>query len=327
MTKSENKRILVTGGAGFVGAHLVRRLTERGYEVHLLMRPSTNTRRLRYGDIQYRVKYQYGDLTDEKSIRDLIQKVQPQGIFHLGASTIMSGVAASPEEVMRVNFSGTVNLLNACQNIPYDFFINTGSFSEYGSYAVPIKESFNCVLPDPEDKSYAYAKSKLMTTMECQRQSLHNEKPIVTFRLFTPYGPYIQKGRLMYNVLANALYHADIKMTSPEIVRDFIYVDDIVDLYLEGATRAVEYRGEIFNVASGVKTSLDEVVQRALAATKSKSRVIWNALPSVSYDSDMIQADMTKTFSSFRWRPRYSFEAGLQKTAKWFKENLNFYQT
>ena len=116
-------------------------------------------------------------------------------------------------------------------------------------------------------------------------------------------------------------------MTSPEIVRDFIYADDIVDLYMESALRAREYQGEIFNVASGVKTSLGEVVERALAMTKSRSRVVWNALPSVSYDSDTIQADMTKTFSCFRWRPRHSFEAGLQKTTKWFKENLNFYQT
>ncbi len=301
----KNKRILVTGGTGFIGSNLVRRLISEGANVFILAREKSNFSRI--NDVLEGVRIRISDLSDASRLKKIVQEIKPDGIFHLGAITIMSGVMVEPEKVMQINFSGTKNLVEALSQTNYDFFINTGSFSEIES----------------QDD---YSKSKLLSTEFSSDYAKKHGKSIVTLRLFTPYGPFIQKGRLIYNVLTNAMKGEDIKMTSPNIARDFIFVDDIVDLYFESARMAGGNKGEIFNAGTGVKTTLKEVADIALKITGSKSRVLWGVLPAVSYDSDKIQADMTRTFSKLGWKPKIDFETGLKKTYKWLRENISFYQ-
>ncbi len=314
----KNKKILITGATGFIGSNLAKRLVGSGHEIHTFIRKSSNFWKL--DDIMEKVVVHEADLSDNFSkIKRIVEDINPNGIFHLAASTIMSGVMASAEEVWKINFLGTNKLIHSLENIDYEFFVQAGSFSEYGLKNSPIKESERC---EPGDE---YGLSKLATTLLCRLTAQRHQKPIVTFRIFTPYGPFIQNGRLVYNALLGAMKGEPIKMTSPLITRDFIYVDDLVDLFIEGADRAGEYKGEIFNAASGEKTTLEEVIRQALVVTGSKSLAEWGALPNVSYDSDRWQADMTKTFQSFNWRPQTVFSSGMARTHSWLKENLHRY--
>ena len=317
----KGKRILVTGGTGFIGTNLVRKLMDYGADVYIL----TSSLTRRQNDFE-KVSGKTtpllvrGNLKVDGNINDLIRQVRPDGVFHLATSTIMSGVAAPYKELVETNVLGTHNLIDALADIDYKFFINVGSFTEYGFQKGPIKETDRC---EPTDD---YSATKLASTLYAQRVARTHGKPIVTFRVFTPFGPFIQKGRLVYNVLLNAMKGTPIRMTSPYVTRDFVYVDDLVDLFIEGAERAYAYRGEIFNAASGVKTTLQEVIQEALVVTESKSPVEWGVLPNVSYDSDIWQADMSKTFGSFKfWRPQTTFSSGMARTHSWLRENLHRY--
>lgn len=306
------KKILITGANGFIGSHLTRRLMNGGNEVHILLREKSDTRKL--VDILPRLNIHHGDITDSAFLKKLVSDIRPEGIFHLAASTIMSGVRTSNDELIRINMTGTANLIDGLDNVNYDYFINTGSFFEYGFKDEPMKELDIC------EPTELYSITKLAQTLYAQAAAKMKNKPIVSFRIFTPYGPGVQEGRLVYNVVYNALLNKDINLTKPSTVRDFIFVDDIVELYLEAAGKAQYLKGEIFNAGSGVKTSLELFVEKVMKITDSKSKVNWGAYSPVYYDSDMWQADMAKTFSKFIWRPHYDIDSGIKKTVDWFKE-------
>lgn len=305
--------ILVTGGAGFIGSHLVRKLVASRHAVSVLVRPGTDLSRIK--DVLPSVRRFVGDLTDRKAMEAIVNKADPIGVFHCAVSNMQRGIAAPDEEVIRNNMLGTVNLVAALQQTDYHFFVNTGSFLEYSMGSRIQKESDRC---EPME---LYSVTKLAATLYGQMVARRDKKPIITFRLFSPYGPAMQKGRLLEAVISRALCNQNIPMTEPHIARDFIFVEDIVDLYLEAMERAGEMRGEVFNAGTGDPTTLQELARLVVRMTDSTSEVKWNALPRVSYDSDTWRADMEKTFSRFTWRPKHSLETGLQKTAAWVYAN------
>lgn len=305
------KKVFITGAAGFVGSHLVRKLIKDGYGVHILIRPSTDLERIH--DVVPSINLHTGDLADRDGIRRILHGIKPDGIFHLAVSTIASGVTAPADDVIKSNFLGTVNLIDAVRDIDIKFFINTGSFMEYGSKSVPAKESDLC---EPME---LYSITKLAGTLYASAMAQSAQKPIITFRLLTPYGPFIQKERLIYQVIASALKGSDISLTEPHVARDFIFVDDIVSLYQEAADNAQKFAGKVFNLGSGKLTTINKLLDCVLQYTASSSKVKWGDFPSVSYDKRMWLPDMEKTFSHFSWRPKVTLEDGLEKTIEWYK--------
>jgi len=307
------ENILVTGAAGFIGSTLVRKLVEKGHKASIVVRKETNLWRL--GEAAEKITRFDADLTDLESIKTVVSKINPTGVFHLAASNIQSGVTAADDEVIRTNVLGIVNLLKALEGAEYKFFINTGSFLEYRGEERPLKES------DVSEPGELYSITKLAATLYGEAIARRAKKPIITFRIFSPYGPGMQKGRLLEALISKALKNEPIAMTNKDVTRDFVFVEDIADLYIEAMDKAMENKGEVFNLGTGVITKLHEVVDLVIELTNSKSMVAWNSLPSVSYDRALWQADMTKTFSHFDWRPKFTFESGVRKTIEWYKKN------
>jgi len=307
-----SKKIIVTGGLGFVGSHMVRRLVKEGYNVTIFAKKTTDTDKI--SDVLPSITILHEDLSDPIRLSKRVGEIMPTGIFHFAASNIQSGITSSNEDVIRVNISGTVNLLSCLSKIPYDFFIQTGSFLECGEKKHPLREND---FPEPSD---LYSISKLAGTLFGQAEARKNNKPILTFRLFTPYGPDIQKGRLVRNVIENALKNEPIHLTSPNITRDFIFTEDVSDLLFSAIPHAKAFSGEIFNLGSGTSSSIETLVNEVLQITDSKSKVMWGAFHSVAYDSDTWCADMSKTLSSFSWQPKNTLHEGLIKTINHFKK-------
>ena len=304
--------IFITGATGFVGSHIVRKLVSQGSDVHILIRPKSDLWRLK--NLVPKITIHYGDLTDRFALEKIIAEVKPKGIFHFGVASIVSGLGAESETTIATNVFGTVNLMDVAASVPYDFFVTMGSFLEYGFKDHAIAEDELC------QPGELYGVTKLAGTLYGQALARTAGKPIVMFRLFTPYGPYNEKERLTHKIIAAAFADKEIALTHGTVSRDFVFIDDVVELIFEAAEKALKYRGEIFNIGSGVRTPISDVVSYIVKKIGSKSEVKWGTFRTVSYDGDLWQADMTKTFSHFSWRPKVSLEEGLDSTIEHFKE-------
>lgn len=311
-----NKRILVTGGSGFIGANLVRRLVEEGYKPIILIRKESNLWRIK--DLLNKVTILETDLLDYKKLEKNLKQIKPQIIYHLAVYGAYQGKQKDINSLFDINIIGTVNLLTVCCLMGFDYFINTGSSSEYGIKNYPMKEN------DFLQPTNLYGMTKASATLASYVFSLKHKLPIVTLRLFNPYGYYEEKIRLIPSLILAALSNQMVKLSHPDYVRDFIFIDDLLDPYLyflEGK----KYYGDIINIGSGQQTSIVETVRITESVLKRKLNIAWATHLSNQLEPKMWQADISKAKKLLNWKPKITLIEGLSKTVSWFKENINLY--
>jgi nucleoside-diphosphate-sugar epimerase len=315
MKSLKKKTILITGVTGFVGSNLLRRLSNSGADLHVITRESSNLWRI--GDLINDVKRFTPDLTDFDSIKKVIHEINPDIIYHLAT------YGGNPRQdnfrqIIESNFFGTVNLINACKETGFDLFVNTGSSSEYGIKTVPMKEND---LPEPRNN---YGISKIASTLYCQSVALNENLPVVTLRLFSPYGDFEDSSRLIPSVILSCLRGKNPEISSSEFVRDFIYVEDVIDLY-EQLSDADTLSGNIFNAGSGKQHTVGEVVDTIIKITGNQVKPIVGLPQRWLNEPKSWQADMSKTFKSLNWEPKYTLDAGLTKSVEWFENHQHLY--
>ena len=310
-------KFFITGGTGFIGSALVRSLIKKGESVVIFKRDKTSFWRLK--DISKECEIITGDLRD-KSLKSKIKKIKPTYIFHLAT------YGAVPEEddtdnLIDVNIKGTINLFEAAKGVDVKLFVNTGSSSEYGVSKRAIKES------DPTFPINDYGISKLAATLYSKKEAERYLLPSITFRLFSPYGYFESSKRLIPSVVINALQNKTISVGSPNNVRDFIFIEDVVNAYLL-ATKAQHLPGSVYNIGSGQQHNVSDVVKCILHKSKSQSNVNWGAVKNQKrqIEPKKWQANITKAGKNFYWKPTYSFEEGIVKTIDWFYRNKSLYE-
>jgi len=308
-------KVLVTGATGFVGANLVRRLLREGYDVHILSRVSSN--RWRLADVLSQLHDHTVDLRHEKGLKRLVERIDPDIIFHLANVGVYGGVTAPDRDYIEANFVGTVNLYNACSDVSYRCFVNTGSSTEYGPKIQPMKETDVC------EPINMYSVTKCAATLYGSYIAKTEEKPTICLRLFTPFGPYDEKTRLVSYAVVNALRNEDLNLADPKAARDYIYIEDVLDVYLKSVEKASEFRGEVFNVGRGSETAISYIVNKVIELTHSKSKVNWRATGGRAWDSDKWEADIEKTSKTLGWKPAHTIDEGIRKTIDWFRSNLH----
>lgn len=314
----KSNRVLITGATGFVGSNLARKLLQDGHEVHILSQPSLNKWRLI--DVLPKLNEHVGDLLEAEELKRLIREIKPEIIFHLAAAGVFGGVSPSEEELIKVNFLGTVNLINACDEINYKCFVNTGSSSEYGPKDEPMKETDIC------QPINTYGISKLAALLYGSFIAKTKNRPIIGLRLFSPFGPFDTNQRLIPYVIIKALQNEEILLSNAKGVRDFIFTEDLIEVYLKSINLASQFKGEIFNLGSGKETPVSQIVEIISELTNTKSKIKWDQAPHRPWDTAHWQADINKISDCFNWNPGYSLKQGLEKTIQWFKNNLFLYK-
>jgi nucleoside-diphosphate-sugar epimerase len=302
-------RCLVTGGGGFVGANLARRLLRDGHEVHLLLRGKEGLWRL--VDVLDQLIIHVVDLGQE-GLDKIIKPVQPQWVFHLAAHGAYSW-QTDLDQMVRTNFQGTVNLLRACLASGFESFVNTGSSSEYGYKDHAPKET-EC----PEPNSH-YAVTKVAATLFCQHIARSEKAPILTLRLYSIYGPYEDPNRLMPTLISRGLKGELPPLVGPQTARDYVFVGDTVEALLLAAQAARINSGKIYNLGTGVQTTLQQVVDVARRVLAIPTEPVWGSMPQRQWDTNCWVADSHLIRHELGWSPRYSFETGFREMVNWHR--------
>lgn len=309
-------RVLVTGSTGFVGSCLTRRLVEMNKEeVHIFTRVNSN--KWRIADLLGRVRNHEVDLLDAAIVEKTVAQIRPTIIYHLatyGGFVSQKNTAL----ILESNLTGTVNLLKACEKTGFDYFINTGSSSEYGIKSEPMNETG--ILEPVGD----YGVSKAAATLFCRSRGIEKDLPIITLRLFSPYGPWDDPQRLIPYVIKSLFRGESPKLSTPKSVRDFIYIDEVLDVFLK-IIKAPVTGGEIFNIGTGVQHSIGEVVSIVTKIIGNGIKPIWGKATSQRPEPVSWVADIHKAKTELGWFPSISLRIGLNKTVEWFKQNLKLY--
>lgn len=316
MNQKNKKTVFITGASGFVGANLVRALLKKKYDVHIFTKSDKPSWRLK--EIWSLVTNRKGDLTNISSIKKALSKTNPDYIIHLAAYGAYH-YQDDLEKIIQVNIEGTKNLLEASREIPYKCFINTGSSSEYGYKDRPMKETDSC-----NPVSY-YGVTKLATTNLCRVFAQINNKPIVTFRLFSVYGPYEEPTRFIPAIMNSLINRQEIKLTSGDQRRDFIYSDDVSDAYVAALKLGKKIQGETINIGTGKEHTNDTVVKELFKVTGQRTEVKKGAYAKRTWDTPHWKADISHSRKILGWQARRTLAQGLDESHVWFQKNIGFY--
>jgi UDP-glucose 4-epimerase len=303
------RRVLVTGGAGFVGGAIVRRLVDAGARVTVLDDLFTG----RAETIPTQAEFVRGSVTDQALVRDLVAHTSL--VFHMAARNIIASTA-NPRDDFETNIGGTLNVLVAARETGPDRVVYTSSTSVYGNpRSIPINEDDSLVPITP------YAVSKLSGEHYCLAFYESYGLPVATVRYSNIYGPGQRPDNPYCGVVSKFLTncHQGIPLTvhgDGEQTRDFTYIDDAVDATLLAATHP-RAEGDVFNVGTGIETSVNrlaELVGRAMGRDFTIEHIDRR-------DIDNIRrrvVNIEKMRRMLRWAPQVTLEKGLRQTAEWY---------
>jgi nucleoside-diphosphate-sugar epimerase len=301
--------VLVTGAAGFVGANLVRALLERGAEVHVILRAGASAWRL--VDVQDRLRRHEGDLLEADFVDAAVAAARPALVYHLAAHGAYER-QAQPRRILDTNIVGTLNLIEACERHGVSLLVGTGSSSEYGFKSRPMCED------DVLEPASYYAVGKAAQTHLCRLAAQRGRLRTVVLRLFSVYGPWEDPARLVPTIIRRARAGLPLDMTAPDIVRDFIYVDDVLEAMLD-VPALQQVSGDVVNRATGVQTRLDEFVALVRELLASRSEVRWGGTRPRGWDTTCWVGDPARARARLGWSARRSLREGLGRMAEWMQ--------
>jgi len=309
----QKKRILVTGAAGFIGSHLVRRLLREGSHVIILYPPGIVPRRL--GNLPDSVTVVEVDLRDLKKLQHSLPDLNPQVVFHLAA---LVDVARSWDLVgimIENNLIGTLNLLTALKDNKPETFVNFASSEEYGTQTSPLSETMREMPTSP------YSFSKTATVFLCQMATRIFDFNIINLRLFPTYGPGQESSMLIPSAISHLLKEGVFSMSHGEQLREFNYIDDVIEAILRAAACKSLY-GDIVNIGNGEPVQVKTVVEIIQNLINHDTTVHRGACSLRKGEGGSSFCENNKIRLLTDWSPKVSLNSGLQITVEWFKKHL-----
>lgn len=329
------KNILITGGAGFIGSHVVRLMVNKYPQYHIV-----NLDALTYAgnlenltDIEYKTNYEFvkGDITDAKLVSRLFATHRFDGVIHLAAESHVDRSISNPLEFINTNILGTVNLLNAARMEWKDVmngkrFYHISTDEVYGS----LGETGLFTETTPYDPRSPYSASKASSDHLVRAYFHTYGLPVVISNCSNNYGPNQFPEKLLPLAINNILNNKPIPVYGKgENIRDWLYVEDhaaaIDTIFHKGKL------GETYNIG-GINEwknidlihLLCKVMDKALGRTPGASEQLITFVKDRAGHDQRYAIDSSKLMHELGWKPSLQFEEGLEKTVSWYLENQNW---
>jgi nucleoside-diphosphate-sugar epimerase len=317
MKTLKNKKVLITGGGGFIASHLTKRLLAEGTKLFVLTKYACVIENVRLANIWDKVNIIESDLRNPDSLKK-VKLIRPDIIYHFAAYNHVGDSFDNVSEAIDVNSKGTVNLLDAYED--YERFIYISSSEVYGHQRlVPFREELK---PNPISP---YAVGKYSGELYAKMKHLVYKKPIVILRPFNAFGPFQSPRAIIAEIIIKCLKREDILTTGGIQTRDFNYVENLIDGFISAGFMK-KAMGEIINIGSGKEISIKELVKKIHKLTHSKSKLYIGKLPYRPTEIWRMAACNKKANELLGWRPKVSFEEGLIKTIDWYKKFNNLFK-
>jgi nucleoside-diphosphate-sugar epimerase len=221
--------------------------------------------------------------------------------------------------ILETNVAGTAHLVEAGIKSGLELFINTGSSSEYGVKNSVMRES------DRLDPATLYGVAKAAASLYCQQAARRHGLPLVTLRLFSPYGYFDEGSRAVSSLILSGLRQGIAAIRAPRAVRDFIFIEDVLEAYEKVLAGRGCRDGSIFNIGLGRQCSIKKLAGIITREMGGLRLVASPAKKPAGMEPKHWVADITKARAGLHWKPATPLEEGLRKTIAWFRNNQEFY--
>ena len=308
--------VFVTGATGLLGSWLVEALAVRGASVTCLVRDWVSRSRLLQSGALSSINIVRGELEDHDLLTRVLNEYEIDTVFHLGAQTIVGTASRSALSTFESNVRGTWNLLEACKTCSklVKRVLVASSDKAYGAHEhLPYTEDMPLQGRFPYDVSKSCADLIALSYFHTYRV------PVAITRCGNLFGGGdLNFNRLIPGTIRSVLHdEAPIIRSDGTFIRDYFYVRDAVEAYLQLAERLPEFAGQAFNFGNETPLSVLEVVQQILEAMDAGSLrpVILNE---ASHEIPRQYLDCSKAQQLLEWRPRFGMEQGLRETIEWY---------
>ena len=296
--------VLVVGGEGFIGQHLVSKLCNlKSCVVSIGTKVHSGTKAHKYLSV---------DVRDKDKLGILLKDFDFEYIFNFCGYINHAPYCKNGRDVIDVHFIGLLNLLDQTCGSQLKCFVNVGSSDEYGSNASPQNESMR------EDAISPYSVAKVAGTQLIQALAKTENFPGVVVRPFLVYGPGQNMSRFIPQVISGCLEDLDFPVSKAEQLRDFCFIEDIIDGILLAATKK-DALGEVINLASGNPTSIRSIIEEIVNLIGS-GRPQWGKLNYRIGENMELYADITKAKKILKWKPKITMKEGLKEAIDFYKK-------
>lgn len=305
-------RILVTGGTGFIGQFLQPRLIAAGHEVHNLEQYFFQS----IGKMQFYPNIHIADISDAIAVKEIYEKVKPQIIIHLAAITAVAYSYNHFREVLNTNFIGTVNLAEMALRVCSNFlqFIYPSSAEVYGVSPKLLKKENQKLIPNSP-----YAVSKEACERYLQYMYEAYQFPVTIFRPFNSYGRKKSRWFVIEKIIWQMVRKQPVcYLGDPKPVRDFLYVDDHVEAYIQALnnSRAI---GRTMNLSTGVGITIKDLAEKIKKLTGFEGKIEWQTMPKRPLDIMHLVGSNEKLKRLLKIPKPLSLDEGLKRTIKYWE--------
>ena len=330
----KNKNVLITGINGFIGSNLTEYLLKKKANIYGIIRKVDKKTYLFYEKLENKIKLFHGDISELNFIKRIIDEEKINHIFHLAAQVEVGIAMSYPYSTFESNVRGTYTLLEAARTTSSKIksiiiASSDKSYGEYPSSKLPYEENY------PLNPKFFYDTSKACADLISKSYALNPIKPlpIIITRFANIYGPgQMNFSALIPDCIRSSLGYSRFEPRgNGEDTRDFLYVEDVAEIY-EILARELSINkklsGNVFNAGTNEIFKVKDVINKIFTKNKNKSdlKKIFLKLPLKKTKGEIKNQLMNyeKLNLFFNWKPKTSFNKGIEKTNKWYKKILKY---